>query len=364
MAHFYKVASKLKLDYMYSGTGELLFNYSYPLIESLEIQLISYESYRSRKSLSEETLYPTCLERNELGCYVSIDLKELNSDAKHFLVFTDLNNQEKYYFPVNTRPKFHSNIMLENVLGEWLPYKYFQLNTETYPRSINGSPITVQVYSTGFDPADPPTGSRKPSQKELRPDIVFTIKSGELLSFEHTGLYFLQTDPSSLNGLSFRVEEQPYPRFNRLSDLGSSMIYLTTKSEQETLQSSELDKKTFDSVWLQMAGTETNAKAAIRNYFRSVNAANLMFTTYKEGWKTDMGMIYIAFGEPDAVYLTETGEEWIYEANDLHEKMEFHFSAFPTVFSPYHSILQRNKIYSRSWNHSIDRMRKGIHTYE
>ena len=38
------------------------------------------------------------------------------------------------------------------------------------------------------------------------------------------------------------------------------------------------------------------AKSLIAIYYNRIQNANLHFTTFKEGWKTDRGMIYVVFG--------------------------------------------------------------------
>ena len=39
------------------------------------------------------------------------------------------------------------------------------------------------------------------------------------------------------------------------------------------------------------------AKELIKNYYGRLQHANLFFTSYLEGWKTDRGMIFMIFGE-------------------------------------------------------------------
>lgn len=361
LAHFLQEGNEMTLEYMYSSTGELLVYYDYVNLPSLEVHLVSYESVKSKKPESEELLYSKCADQ---GCKFVIGYTDLEDGLLHFIQFKDLNNEEIFLFRITSKPPYTSDVRLLNAIDDWQPDSYFLSGTEVYPTSDSGNPITVQIYQDPFDPADSPTGGRKPSKKGLEPSEVFTISSGDLLVLDKRGMYYLQTDVNSMTGLGFRVEDQPYPRYNRLDDLGNSMIYLTTKREQEILATEDLDKNTFDSVWLGMSGTETTAKAAIRNYFRGIQNSNKMFTSYKEGWKTDKGLIYTAFGAPSEVYLTDEGESWIYEETKNHEKMEFAFFNYPTVFSPYHSILQRKKEYSLPWNRTIDRLRRGITNYE
>jgi len=40
--------------------------------------------------------------------------------------------------------------------------------------------------------------------------------------------------------------------------------------------------------------------------------ANYFFTSYKPGWMTDRGMIYIVLGPPVILHKGDDFEEWIY----------------------------------------------------
>ena len=46
-------------------------------------------------------------------------------------------------------------------------------------------------------------------------------------------------------------------------------------------------------------GTEANE--LMEEYYRRVNYANTSFRGFREGWKTDMGMVYITFGAPNEI---------------------------------------------------------------
>jgi GWxTD domain-containing protein len=55
---------------------------------------------------------------------------------------------------------------------------------------------------------------------------------------------------------------------------------------------------------------ESKARRTIRAYYRRVTQANMLFTSYKEGWKTDMGMVISSFGKPDQINKTKDKEVW------------------------------------------------------
>jgi hypothetical protein len=90
----------------------------------------------------------------------------------------------------------------------------------------------------------------------------------------------------------------------------------------------------------------------MRSYFKRVELANQFFTSYKEGWKTDRGMIYIVFGLPDEVFKFNDREVWTYNADEY--KATFNFSKSSSVFDPDNYVLIREKKYQQTWYEVID----------
>jgi hypothetical protein len=107
---------------------------------------------------------------------------------------------------------------------------------------------------------------------------------------------------------------------------------------------------------LSITGTPERARIFMRNYFRRVEQANVLFSSYKEGWKTDRGIIYIIFGPPEEVFLVGNREVWEY--NNVYYKGRFTFVKSPTIFDPENFVLIRDKNYSDNWYSMIDLWRK------
>ena len=74
-----------------------------------------------------------------------------------------------------------------------------------------------------------------------------------------------------------------------------------TTREYEALK--EIDdteelKETIDAFWLRNMDNAQQAQQVIELYYSRVEQANLQFSNFKDGWKTDMGFVYIMFGPP------------------------------------------------------------------
>lgn len=129
-------------------------------------------------------------------------------------------------------------------------------------------------------------------------------------------------------------------------------MYISTRQENERLKASKGNKKTFDRIVLSITADTERARRLMRDYFRRVELANRYFTSYKEGWKTDRGMIYIIFGKPDEVFRFDDREVWGYKSDRLN--IRFNFSEAPNVFDPDNFVLIREKKFEDEWYEVID----------
>ena len=210
----------------------------------------------------------------------------------------------------------------------------------------------VSYYEDNFPAALPPFSEAQGRvNKGMQTDSTFSITGNAFGSFSKKGLYLLQKDTSAAEGFAFRVEDD-YPRFSRIQNLAGPMVYVCTKQEYDRLVLAKGDKKAFDRVILGMTADTDRAKKFIRNYFRRVELANQFFTSYKEGWKTDRGMIFIIFGLPDQVLKFSDRETWSYKNDDYN--VTFNFSKSPSLFDPENYVLIRDKKYTQTWYEVID----------
>ena len=215
-------------------------------------------------------------------------------------------------------------------------------------------------YSIDFDAALPPMATSKtPSNKSMNIDSSFQITLDQPFEFTQEGLYFFQDDTTSLEGLTIRVTNRYYPKLARIEDLSAPVVYLSTRLEYKSLNNAENKKKAMDSFWLKIAGTPEKAKRIIRNYYRNVESADILFTNYKAGWKTDKGMVYIIYGPPEEVYRNEYEEIWVYERNENMSRIRFTFTKVKSIFTKDHFELRRDRSYEKFWYRTIDLWRKG-----
>jgi GWxTD domain-containing protein len=213
------------------------------------------------------------------------------------------------------------------------------------------SAIVVSFYSDDF-PAGTPFFSEAVARvsKGMEADTVFVVAPGNTFSPAQKGLYLIQPDTASEKGIAFRVEND-YPRFAKVENLADPLIYICTRQEFEKVKKAKGDKQAFDRVILGITGDKERAKLFMKTYFRRVEMANEFFSSYKEGWKTDRGMIFIIFGPPDEVLKFSDREVWNYSSD---AKLSFDFAKSATIFDPTNYVLIRNKKYKETWYEAID----------
>ncbi|HET9486455.1 MAG TPA: GWxTD domain-containing protein [Chryseosolibacter sp.] len=210
----------------------------------------------------------------------------------------------------------------------------------------------VSYYEDNFPPAAPAFSEALARvSRGMKIDSVYTITAGEEVNFPKKGLYLIQKDTISLEGLAFRAEED-YPQYSKIVNLPGPLIYISTRQEYDRLELSQGNKKAFDRVVLSITVDTERARTLMRSYFRRVELANRYFTSYKEGWKTDRGMIYIIFGRPNEVFRFNDREVWEYKNSHLEGR--FTFSKSSSLFDPDNFVLIREKKYESKWYEVID----------
>jgi GWxTD domain-containing protein len=278
---------------------------------------------------------------------------------------------------INIAPSSQSQVLVTKILNNtlkraWFFYKILEPNFPIDGYLSTGSaplirtyvkvntPVTfegqdsriVSYYNDNFPPAAPAfSESLGKVSKGITVDSTFTISSEERLEFTKKGLYLVQKDTNTTQGFTFRVEDD-YPRLSKVESLAGPLIYVCTKQEFEKIRQAKGEKKVFDKVILGITGDAGRAKTFIKNYFRRVELANQYFSSYKEGWKTDRGMIYIVFGIPDEVFKFVDREVWNYKNQSY--KASFEFVKSSTLFDPDNFVLIRSNKFQQTWYEVID----------
>lgn len=229
-------------------------------------------------------------------------------------------------------------------------------------KSINeyNKPIFVFYYSQYFDEAVPPMIIEdQRAAKELVIDSVFSVQLGEIFTLQNEGLYFFQKDSSSADGISLRVQDPYFPLAKTFDRVLEPLIYISTRSETDAIRNAADPRQAFEDYWIKLVKIPDVASGTVKKFYDRVEAANFLFTNFEEGWKSDMGMIYIVYGPPNDVYKSEEIIDWVYNRDLTMPVIRFSFYKVKNVFTDHHYTLLRKKNYDKNWFKSVELWRDG-----
>ena len=221
------------------------------------------------------------------------------------------------------------------------------------------SNFKVKFYSKVFPAALPPMANIKSKSSFDNVDSTFSSTNENKLPTHKEGVYTITESGSADIKSFFRISDRGYPQLSNINEIIEASIFLFTKKEKEKLESSENPKKDYDAFWLENTNSPERAGKMISAYFSRVKESNALFSTYKEGWKTDMGMIYIIFGPPNKVFRSNGSLQWIYKKTYEMPSLLFTFSLNDKNWDSEHFELERNMSYQNTWFRAIDLWRKG-----
>lgn len=206
------------------------------------------------------------------------------------------------------------------------------------------SPSSLQFHGINYDKQI----LLAQSQRQLIQEGTITIE----LSFanQQRGNYrFKVTSTKNEDNLykarDFGVKYKYYPVLKTPRALARPLAYLMEEDEYEELMSIEDPdslKEAVDLFWLSHIGNAQEALQVSEKYYKRVVEANKQFATFKAGWKTDMGMIYILYGSP---YDVDDGVGWMswrYIVCDI----SFYQPHMESAFFPFqHWVVSRSRGY-------------------
>ncbi len=224
----------------------------------------------------------------------------------------------------------------------------------------------VSYYRRDFPVALPPYSSGGEESFELEPDTTFMVNAGESMMFTQNGFYHFRTDTTQWLGYTVYSFYNQFPFVAKRTHLGPPLRYLTTRREYDDLSAAfnspaEL-KKLVDDFWLNRTGSVERSKILLEAYYNRVQEANIFFSSYLEGWKTDRGIIYVIYGPPNRVYRSSEGENWIYGDENSSLSYYFVFAKVNNPFTDNDYAMERLNSYRYGWGQAIEAWRNG-HIY-
>ncbi|MEY4541671.1 MAG: hypothetical protein RLZZ306_3428, partial [Bacteroidota bacterium] len=178
-----------------------------------------------------------------------------------------------------------------------LAKNYFSVEDTVILRSLDNRSQTFKAfrYKYEFEAAiSPMSTTPRTASKSLYVDSAFSVTSNTPIIMSHEALYYFSRDTTEVYGIGMVVADKRFPKVTRPEKLVRPLIYMSTNAETNDLYSSKEPKRTLDNYWLNITqGNQVTAKRTIKAFYQRVEKANRLFTTYKDGWKTDKGMVFI-----------------------------------------------------------------------
>ena len=268
------------------------------------------------------------------------------------------------YLYINVKEQSSGQNFVVNLKKDNVPYfrNYFKGNQDYAIRynELRDS-LFVKYFKEDVPLPHPPFSSMLRSPINTLQDSLWAISGNESFVFSEKmdGRYFIQTDTTDNTGLTLLNHGLSYPNVKSSEAMLYPLQYLTSTAEFNELLSSNNKKLAIDRFWIKCGGNLNRARELIRIYYNRTLYANIYFTSFTEGWRTDRGMVYLMFGPPKSVRKSPDQEVWIYSDRLNYRMLQFVFNRTPNPFSTNDFVLERNLDFKSFWFKSIESWRKG-----
>ncbi len=221
--------------------------------------------------------------------------------------------------------------------------------------------IYVDYYSLDRTLPRPIFSAAPNIQMKTFPDSSYALPYNDsmLYSLPRPGIFNFKMEKDSESGCTLYNFGNNFPQIQEASDLLGPLVYLASTAEFRDLRLEPNRKLAIDNYWLTMANDMDDARELIRVYYNRVLYSNLYFTSYKEGWKTDRGMIYIVFGPPDMLEKFPDEEIWKYRTRKSNTPLEFKFKRKDNPFSYEDYQLDRSSSSTSIWLEAVQSWKRG-----
>lgn len=285
---------------------------------------------------------------------VTIEDKNRNTSISNMIPVEKANYVGRQNFLVKSKeldvPIFRNYVRMNEELV--LDYKIKKAQT-----------VYVRYYNRDFPLAAPPFSIGEPKPFQYKADSIYTLNvsaDGKVnFSAAKNGFYHIQLDTTTHEGLTLYNFSESFPEIKKAEDLVPPLRFITSRQEYEEINLSKTPKAAIEKFWLNSTGSQDRAKEIIRKYYNRVKDANIFFTSFLEGWKTDRGMLYIIYGAPNVIYRSEYAETWVYGEEGNFNSLTFSFSKVDNPFTDNDFTLDRSTVYQQKWSEAVDIWRQG-----
>lgn len=228
-------------------------------------------------------------------------------------------------------------------------------------RDLPAGPIYVSRFASRNILPLPPWSQDEPTDLAPVPDSTWIINYSpqSYLQLNGRGIYVFHRTIERAQGFCVVQFNDHFPQVTQPEDMLPPLQYITTREEYRKMIETENRKQALDDFWIAKGITFPNARDLIRVYYNRVLFANHYFTSTREGWKTDRGMIYTIIGPPEQVVKTEAKESWIYRDSQTNRTIQFDFVLRTDFWTGYEYRMVRSEDYRSLWIRAVETWRHG-----
>lgn len=281
-----------------------------------------------------------------------------------FVPYNTLSEFNKYNFVA--RGHYEKNALFNPVVRD---NEYVNLVYNPGPADS----LYISFYRPFTPVPDPPSLLLPEKTLTYDPDTLLIIpySPGQPIMFPKKGIYLCSVNREIKDGFTFLNLGPDYPTMTEPGSMIEPLVYIATAEELNAMRSSEKPKVALDDFWIKIGGNVDKSRELIRIYYTRVLYSNYYFTSYKEGWRSERGMIYIMYGPPDKVYKSAEGESWGYRKPVLRsswggrfsvkdEYLFFNFRKKDDIFSDNDYFLSRSETLVTFWDQAVASWRRGV----
>ena len=221
--------------------------------------------------------------------------------------------------------------------------------------------FVMELSNKSFNMTPPPFAQQMNYEIKVPADSSYQFSfSNNVFHFSNPGVYnrFHAIGDSGQYNHIFYFGNQ-FPKLNQITEFIDPIRYISTSTEYKNLKSAVNPKKGLDAFWLKLGKSEDNSKELLKEYYHRIEIANQFFTSYKEGWKTDRGIIYVIYGAPSSIRKNADKEVWVFGEENNVLSVQFRFYQPENSNISNHFEMVRNSDYKNNWYRQVDLWRQG-----
>jgi GWxTD domain-containing protein len=373
---FYHISDQMTSMYIRLFPGELLFNQANEQAEYRALVDINYIIYEldaqgAIAAQSDSAQFEVKLGRQDEERSGFFSSKVLNLSAgKHYLLRLESRDQLRgtmglKHMYVDKRSMFSAqNFSVVSGANGYPRFQNYMMPGEVFRikyRGLGYDTIYLDFLTTPDNYPRPPvtTDSRSSFPFEVDTTIALAYSEENVLTLPDQGTYHFRIDSLSREGVTLHNFGPGFPKVETETSLMEPLFYISTLTEYSRMRNQENRKQAVDDFWLQRASSMERSRELIRVYYNRVLYSNLYFTTNREGWKSDRGMIFILLGPPDRMRDTGTEQRWYYISRRQGKVVEFVFERKPGTYSNHDLIWTKSGESLGYWSSAVSSWRSG-----